>query len=143
MDETIFLFAEEWDWCYRIKKAGWRIVYSPIPKVIHVGSASWTLTNAKRVRAILSSQHYFYRKHYGRVRAGLLKLSLLIDATIKIVLWMALYAALPSRRAYLRERCRWNLHALMWCLSGEGARLMQARDLESRPQPRDRTGAPP
>lgn len=36
LDEEIFMYAEELEWCIRAKKAGWKVGYSPITKIIHL-----------------------------------------------------------------------------------------------------------
>ncbi len=41
LDEEFFMYGEEAEWCYRIKQAGWRIVYFPGARIIHIwGGAS-------------------------------------------------------------------------------------------------------
>jgi len=34
-DESFFMYGEDLDWCYRIKKAGWQIYYVPKTQIIH------------------------------------------------------------------------------------------------------------
>jgi GT2 family glycosyltransferase len=36
-DPRIFLYGEEEEWCQRIKAAGWKIIYSPLATVLHIG----------------------------------------------------------------------------------------------------------
>ena len=75
-DEDFFFYGEDLDWCYRFKKAGFKIVYTPITKIIHYkGAASGIkptsahLTKATRYskkRALFESVHameLFYEKH--------------------------------------------------------------------------------
>jgi GT2 family glycosyltransferase len=40
LDEDFFLYGEEAEWCHRIKKAGWRIVYWPVARIIHIKGGS-------------------------------------------------------------------------------------------------------
>ena len=40
LDESFFLFAEETDWCFRMRGAGWRVWFCPDAEVVHVGGAS-------------------------------------------------------------------------------------------------------
>jgi hypothetical protein len=40
LDESFFLFAEETDWCFRLREAGWRVWFCPDAEVVHVGGAS-------------------------------------------------------------------------------------------------------
>ena len=67
-DESFPLYFNDVDLCYRLRQAGWRIVFEPAAKVAHVHGAS---TGQVRPRAILDSHRSlmrFYRKHYrGRV----------------------------------------------------------------------------
>jgi hypothetical protein len=39
LDEDFFMFLEETDWCFRIRRAGWLIYYTPEAQIIHMGSA--------------------------------------------------------------------------------------------------------
>jgi len=39
-DENIFMYGEEVDWCYRIKKAGFDVYFSPVAKIVHIGRGS-------------------------------------------------------------------------------------------------------
>jgi GT2 family glycosyltransferase len=40
LDEALFAYAEDAEWCIRIRKAGFAVVFAPAAKVWHVGSAS-------------------------------------------------------------------------------------------------------
>ncbi len=39
-DESFFMYFEDADLCYRMKKAGWEIHFAPVTTIIHVGGAS-------------------------------------------------------------------------------------------------------
>lgn len=62
LDEDYFMFGEDIDWCYRIKEAGWKIVYYPEAKIIHYkgGSGRSLKTDYEFHRAM----YLFYNKHY-------------------------------------------------------------------------------
>jgi len=40
LDENYFMYAEETEWFYRMRKAGWKILYHPIESVLHKGGSS-------------------------------------------------------------------------------------------------------
>lgn len=65
LDEEFFMYAEDVDWCYRMKRAGWRVVYFPAAEVMHhIGKSSRKMpvkTTYERHR----SMWLFYRKHYS------------------------------------------------------------------------------
>ncbi len=68
LDEGYFMLFEEVDWCYRIKKAGWQIWFTPDSQVVHHYGQS---IKQVKVRMILSSHRGLYRfwsKHYRQGR---------------------------------------------------------------------------
>jgi len=68
MDEDYFVYAEETDWCFRFHKAGWRCVFSPIAKIIHLdgGSKSTALIKNKMFVQMQKSMLIFHLKQQGR-----------------------------------------------------------------------------
>jgi GT2 family glycosyltransferase len=64
LDETFFLYGEDLDWAYRIRKAGWTIYYNPQVTVLHVKGAS--TRHSRRARyEFYRAMDIFYRKHYA------------------------------------------------------------------------------
>lgn len=39
-DDSLFMYAEDLDWCWRASRAGWSVVFTPDAVVRHVGNAS-------------------------------------------------------------------------------------------------------
>lgn len=71
MDEQFFMYYEEVDLCYRIKKAGWRVVYVPESKITHIGGcSSGQIPAGKRIMA-LTSLMKFFKKYRGPYSAAL------------------------------------------------------------------------
>lgn len=64
MDESLFLFYNDVDWCRRLRKAGWKLVYLPEPRVLHHGSAS-VETAPWKERQLWQDRYRFFRKWYG------------------------------------------------------------------------------
>lgn len=65
-DEKFFLWFEETDLLKRIKDKGYKIVYYPKSKVVHIGSQSSKLINSiKRQQIWNRSLLYYFKKHYG------------------------------------------------------------------------------
>lgn len=67
MDERFFLYFEDVDWCYRMKKGGWKVYYLPEARMIHHHqrhSAKGVLNKTKLYH--LTSMLHFYAK-WGNV----------------------------------------------------------------------------
>jgi GT2 family glycosyltransferase len=63
-DETFRYWFEDTDLCYRLKEAGWRLVYVPQARVTHHGSASLNrLALSERTAIYFDSLKRYFRKH--------------------------------------------------------------------------------
>jgi len=86
MDEGIFMYMDEVEWCWRIKKVGWKIMFWPGAEIIHFGGGSspsgrkWPIVNI--YRGLL----YFYEKHKPPWQKEILKFMLKSKAWLAIAL---------------------------------------------------------
>jgi N-acetylglucosaminyl-diphospho-decaprenol L-rhamnosyltransferase len=67
MDEGFFMYAEEVDWCMRVKKARWKVYCVPTAKVVHHAGASTRQFRDDMFVALWRSRFHLFNKHYGRV----------------------------------------------------------------------------
>ena len=63
MDERFFVYGEETDLCWRIKNAGWKILYSPIAEIIHLGGGSSQQMRPQMLMQLIASVLLFFRKN--------------------------------------------------------------------------------
>lgn len=63
LDERYFLYFEDVDWCVRIRRAGWRVVYNPAIQVVHLGGQSERTRTAANA-FYTASLHTYYAEHY-------------------------------------------------------------------------------
>jgi N-acetylglucosaminyl-diphospho-decaprenol L-rhamnosyltransferase len=99
-DPRIFMYFEETDLCYRLRRAGWQNCYVPSARCLHVGGAS-TSEHAEAMSVEFHrSQAYFYRKQYGLT--AYLALKMVVVAGIG-------YRFARSLRALVRGRIGWPL----------------------------------
>lgn len=69
LDEDYFMYGEDLDWSYRIKKAGWKIMYVPDVKITHFKKQSGRENINLEERRKATDHFYqtmklFYQKHY-------------------------------------------------------------------------------
>jgi N-acetylglucosaminyl-diphospho-decaprenol L-rhamnosyltransferase len=72
LDENIFMYFEDNDWCLRMRQAGWKIYLAPQVQIVHLGGQS-VAGNPSARRVYAQSLRYFYRKHYSRLSQWLLR----------------------------------------------------------------------
>lgn len=79
LDEDYFMYSEELDLCYRLKKKGWKVVYLPQAQVIHhEGKSSEQVIPARHIH-FQRSKVLFFRKHFGIWQSELLRFFLLLS----------------------------------------------------------------
>jgi len=63
LDETFFMYGEDIDLCYRIKKAGWKIIYYGESKITHLKGASSKKQKSKLIYEFYRAMYIYYKKH--------------------------------------------------------------------------------
>ena len=109
LDEGFFLFSEETDWCYRFHESGWKTLFTPEARCVHVGGASH---GGKLYRENVRGHLRFFWKHRGLDEAErarrLLRASLLLRG-----------------RLYRGERGKMYRDAAAWLGSGDVVALLE------------------
>lgn len=63
-DEDFFMYCEEIDWAWRIKKAGWEVQSVPTARVVHLSGQSTSQVRAKSLLYLWESRVRLFKKHY-------------------------------------------------------------------------------
>lgn len=88
-DAALFMYGEDMELCYQIRKLGLEVCYVPDFAVVHYGGCSWRKAwsdarkEAKVHRAIL----YFYHKHRGRGLVSAVRLVFVLGALLRIIIY--------------------------------------------------------
>jgi GT2 family glycosyltransferase len=69
-DEQFEMYSEDHEWCWRMRKAGWRVVFEPSATVIHHGGVSATRrwSNEEKLRVRLDSGFKFEQLALSRLK---------------------------------------------------------------------------
>jgi GT2 family glycosyltransferase len=98
LDEDYFIYSEEVDLCYRLRRAGWRLYWLPQAVVIHYGGQSTRQMAAAMFLRLYQGKVLYFRKHHGRLAAQLYKLILLIAALARLLLSPLVWLVRPPQR---------------------------------------------
>jgi len=109
LDERFFLFSEETDWCYRFRRAGWRVVFYPGAEAVHVGGAGH---GGRMFREQVRGHLRFLAKHRGPREAERARRLLLLALRLR-------------GRAFPGERGRRYADAARWLASARLATLLE------------------
>jgi len=66
LDEDIFMFGEDIDWCWRIKQGGWEVFYNPQAVIYHAHGAASRLRPIGATFDLHKGMEVFYRKHLAK-----------------------------------------------------------------------------
>ncbi len=92
-DEHFFMYVEDIELCFRVRKKGLKVVYFPDTNVKHVGQGSSNRTFA--IVNIYKGLLYFYKKHKSAFEYSILKCMLLTKS------YIAIAVGLLQRNTYL------------------------------------------
>lgn len=65
-DDAFFMYGEDLDLCFRLKEAGWKVMYWPASVVVHYKGRSSRQRSNAMIREFHRSMWIFFRKHYRR-----------------------------------------------------------------------------
>lgn len=133
LDETFFLFLEETDWCLRAREAGFRIVFVPSAKVVHLQGKSRDKVATRARIEYTRSFFAFFRKN-NPASYALLRLGFPIKNCAELIL-LTLGAAFSgrARRRWL-ETCALLGWQALGCPRSQGLAMVadtKYRDLPS------------
>ncbi|OGH12452.1 MAG: hypothetical protein A2857_06260 [Candidatus Levybacteria bacterium RIFCSPHIGHO2_01_FULL_36_15] len=103
-DENFFMYVEDMELCFNIKKSGFKIMFYPYAKIKHHkhGSSSRSFAVVNIYKGIL----YFYRKHKSRRSYFMVKSLLEVKASV------AIFIGIITQNDYLKQTYRRSLEVL-------------------------------
>ncbi len=118
LDPGFFVYAEEADWCRRIRSAGYACVYAPVAQIIHLdgGKKSTQQVKSKMFVQLQKSHIYYVRKHSGAFAARLITSVFVVSSALRLMLFGAV--SLLRRDPLTLARIRLAKAALAYHLFG-------------------------
>ena len=108
-DEQFFMYSEDEDLCFRLRRRGWVVCFCGAGTAFHTGAASSRLHKKEMLRRFYASQLLFLNKHRSR-RSAFLYI-LLMKTVLVLKHWLV-------RDIHKRETARDHLRALREACAG-------------------------
>lgn len=114
LDESFFMFFEETDICYRIKKSGKRVVYCPEASVIHFGRSGMGYYDKMSIVQYHQSLLKFIYKHFSVRYRVLFRCAVFVRSLVRAILLSFAGLLIDSRRTefYSRSQGYWKAAVL-------------------------------
>ena len=106
LDEEFFMYREEIDLCYRIRKTGWKVYFCPLAEIIHLGGASSERVKSESIIRMARSNYRFYKKHYGSAGLILVRLFETTCSGRRLLIWCLAFLFFLARRSEISEKIR-------------------------------------
>ncbi len=74
LDEKLFMYFDETDFCRRVKEAGWKVWYVPEARIFHHWMKSVRRDYIAAARRMSRSRYLYFKKHHGILAAMVLRL---------------------------------------------------------------------
>lgn len=118
LDEAFFVYAEEADWCRRIRNAGYTCVFAPAAQILHLdGGGKSTVQIKSRMHVQMQKSHLIYaRKHHGAAGYWAVKM-LFVGSALARRLVFGMYSVFRKDEV-TRARIRLASAALRYHLRG-------------------------
>lgn len=100
MDERFFVYAEETDWCYRFKEAGWKVIFTPCAQIIHLGGESSKKVATEMGLQLRGSILQFIHKHRPRWEYASACLLVWLFCAVRIPYWFMCFIFDRQNRKY-------------------------------------------
>ena len=84
--ETFFMYGEDIDLCYRIKEAGWKIVYYGKNSITHLKGASSKKQKNKLIYEFYHAMYIYYKKHHAHESSFIVNIVVYFGISVLCVL---------------------------------------------------------
>lgn len=98
LDEDFFMYGEDLDWAYRIKRQGWRIYYHPATRVLHYKGATSSRRSERMIVEFYRAMYLFHRKHYAPTSPRLMNWLVLVGIVARGAFALSVNALRPAER---------------------------------------------
>jgi GT2 family glycosyltransferase len=113
-DPRFFMYGEDIDLCYRLRKAGWDIRIVLSATITHLGAMSARHNPVRMALQATESMYLFYRKHYGRRALALATLIFRSVAAVKSLRDLGRWAWLTLTGRNHQQRARLLTDIRVW-----------------------------
>jgi hypothetical protein len=117
MDERFFMYGEETDWCYRFKKAGWKILFTPAVEIVHLGGQSSRYVSDKMIVQLRLSILQFIEKHHGWLTYKLACFFTALFFAVRVPMWLMVSVFASERRGQAGIKLRAYFSGIVQVLS--------------------------
>lgn len=128
MDPTYFVYGDDPDWCYRFKKNGWRIMFTPGAEIIHLGGQTTKQMSREFKWQLYGSVLIFMRLHRSKVSFRIACFLTSMFLLLRVPYWLCAGLVSKEKRRSAFHTAVTYLIAFWFCLT-DWKRLLMNKDV--------------
>lgn len=132
LDKRYFIYTEETDWCYRFKKNGWKILFTPEPQIIHYGGQTTEQTSEKFRLQLSGSRLIFMKLHRSKLTFPFARLLIALFLFLRIPYWLAIAMLQKNERKKSIQTAKTYSIGGFYCLADWKKLLMNKEAIKGR-----------
>jgi len=132
MDEAYFVYGDDPDWCYRFKKNGWKIMFTPEPRIIHYGGQTTKRLPDKFLLQLYGAKLIFIKKHKSKPAFFLARLLTALFFLLRVPYWLIVEIFSGSKKKQPIAATKIYLKGALYCLAGWKNLLMNKNAVKDK-----------
>ncbi len=114
LDDSLFMYGDDLDWCRRFHDAKWRVVFYAGTQAVHYGGRSSARCPVPLYIAMQRANFQYWEKHHGHFRTFLYMLITGIYHLVRMSGYSAKYLIDKAARAGSSYKVRRSFASLLW-----------------------------
>lgn len=132
LDKRYFIYTEEIDWCYRFKKNGWKILFTPEPEIIHYGGQTTKQMTGKFRLQLSGSKLIFMKLHRSKLAFPFARFLIALFLFLRVPYWLAVAMLHKNEREKSIQTAKTYSIGGFYCLVDWKKLLMNKEAIERR-----------
>ena len=132
MDDLYFVYGDDTDWCYRFRKNGWKILFTPDAKIIHYGGQTTKQMTSQFLFQLFGSKLIFMKLHRNRFKFPLACFLVALFFFLRAPYWLATGILHEKERKKSFQTAKTYLFGSFYCLTDWKKLLMNKEVIEGR-----------
>ena len=116
LDESLFMYGDDLDWCKRYREAGWKIVFFPEAESIHYGGGSSSKAPVWFSVEMQRANLQYWQKNFGRASQVMFLGIVWIHQAIRLTGNLLLFVGSRAKRPEAAGKIKKSLACLRWAM---------------------------
>lgn len=118
MDEQYFVYGDDPDWCYRFKKAGWKVMFTPDGRIIHYGGQTTGQMRREFKLQLYGSELIFMKLHRSRLSFFIARFLTALFLFVRVPYWLVTGMLGKKRGRQSIATAKTYLIGALYCIVG-------------------------